>query len=174
MKNINNMLSAPVNKLVKALGATVKLYSEIEAGKEVPDYFHRMCGFSQGLYDGHRDLIGVEDSVEDPDMVVLHELIHYTGTKQRLKRKWIINNALCIQDLPSELPTRAETQTEEATAQIGMLKLVLVLGFNPARFVDVTYNYLKTLPEADMNKADRDSDKAVDYLVKFIGMEKVA
>lgn len=181
MKKINSYLTAPVNKLIKAVGAKVLLYSELENHEKKPWYFDEYLCSTYGFHDSTSDIIGINDtnSIDgcdpiDMDSTVLHELIHFTGTKERLGRGWVVNNSLDSEDSNSKIATEAETHTEEATAQIGALKLALVLGLNPARFADLTERYVSNLSKADLDKADKDSDKAVEYLVKFIGMEKVA
>jgi antirestriction protein ArdC len=173
MKNVSSYLTAPVNKLLKALDVQTVLYSELDT-KDLPKYLVPCIKSAEGFYDGTNDVIGLKDNQKNADEVILHELIHFTGSKERLNRSWIVNNTLACQNLPHEEQTDEDRQTEEATAQIGMLKLALVLGLNPARFTDCTHTYVSRLTKADLEKADRDSDKAVEYLVRVVGMERVA
>jgi antirestriction protein ArdC len=178
MKSVSSYLTNPVNKLVRAIGVEIVPYSMMLGTHLEHNYHDGFLCATAGFYDGSMDFIGLNDRKgfhnKSADEIVLHELIHFTGTKERLNRKWIINNVLSLRDFSFEMPTKKETQTEEATAQIGALKLALVLGLNPAKFTDNTFEYIKTLPEADLDKAERDSERAVEFILKFIGVEKVA
>lgn len=168
MSNINQSLSQPVKKLIWATKTKIKTYEEIEskvnfsfyAIKNV-DTISKSMETKKALNIPEMNLIGVDESAltstEEANELVLHELIHMTAAK--LNRKY---------------EGEAGEQTEECVAQIGMFKLCLVLGLNPAPYADSTLEYIKQFPKANFKKVDMDSDKAVDYLVKFVGMERVA
>jgi hypothetical protein len=158
MSKANQFLTNPVKRLIRKANVNVYTYSEIKEMDHDDSTLKAMEGF-QAFNDPDRRVIGISDeSLDEADELVLHELIHMTGQ----------STGRIIQD------DEVGNQTEEATAQIGMFKLVLVLGLNPACFADVTFDYLKNLTKANYKKADRDSDHAVDYLVEFLGMERVA
>lgn len=159
MSKANQALSTPVKKLLRGVGVKVMTYSEL---KSKSDFLDETMDTMQATYSNELNIIGIDDnamsSTEDVNELVLHELIHFTA--QKLDR---IHHG-----------TTNDYETEDATAQIGMFKLILVLGINPAPYQDKVVDYLKQLPEANFEKAHRDSDKAMDYLVRQIGLERVA
>lgn len=116
---------------------------------------------NKALHWNEMSVIAIDDdaltSTEEANELVLHELIHMANTK-----------------LGRTYETEKDKQTEECVAQIGMFKLILVLGLNPAAYADRTLEYIKQFPKADFRKVETDSDKAVEYLVKYVGLEKVA
>lgn len=120
---------------------------------------------SQGLYAPTKDIIAIELENEKGDEelnhVFLHEIIHSTGSERRANRDAVVNAGRFVR------LTSAEIDTEEATAQIGMYKLALLFDFGISKrgakkFLKV---YLETLLEADLDKADRDSNIAVEWVL---------
>jgi hypothetical protein len=166
--NIHTALGPQVKKLLSRAGVKIRTYEElklkmnfsIDTIQNNPSIFKDM-ETKKALHINDMNLIAIDDnslnSTEDANELVLHELIHMTANK--LNRKY---------------EGEAGEQTEECVAQIGMFKLVLVLGLNPAPYADSTLEYIKQFPKANFKKVDADSDKAVDYLVKFVGLERVA
>ena len=148
MSIVNKHLVGSVNELLKTLGTTVTTYSEMGLDHT-----------NKAFHDQDANLIALDDaSLQDAVELVLHELIHMTAPK--------VNRFVDDSD--------KARQTEEVTAQIGMLKLTLVLGLNPAHYATVTLDYVKDLSKANFKKAEMDSDRAVDYLVKQMELGKVA
>lgn len=161
-------LSEQVKKLVWANKTKVKTYSEF---MDKTAFTFEALTHQESLNDSLKNkkalhvedmnLIAVDDSAlgstEEANELVLHELIHMTAKK--LERVY---------------EGEAGVQTEECVAQIGMFKLVLVLGLNPAYYADSTLEYIKQFPKADFKRVEIDSDKAVEHLLKAVGMEKVA
>lgn len=187
MYQINDHLNPAVQNLLKSLGVEIKLLSETIVSDNLDEWRASSIMVNttlptQGLYYGPTDTIVLNDSdLGDATPVVLHELIHWSGAESRLKREWILNNVKDIESFwngtyvkdDSEEFTKGQ-HTEEAIAEIGMFKLMLLLGIEPMQYQERVINYLKYLSSADLMKADLESDIAVEYLVSFIGMEMVA
>ena len=166
--NIHTALGPQVKKLLSKAGIKIRTYEELkskvnfsmESIQNNPGIFKDM-ETKKALHIGDMNLIAIDDdslnSTEEVTELVLHELIHMTANK--LNRRY---------------EGEAGQETEECVAQIGMFKLVLVLELNAAPYADTTLEYIKRFPKANFKKVEADSDRAVDYLVKFLGMEKVA
>jgi len=177
MSKFTNALVPSVQRLIDALQVSVMTLSEIQEDPELAKAFENVPSDYQGCYHPVEDVIMIRDEyLYNSTEIVLHELIHWAGAEGRLNRKWILNSRAAMMtsdaDVISDLMDTKDT--EEATAQIGMLKLVIVLGLNPALYSDLTLEYLESLLSFNLAKADRDSDKAVEHLVSFLGMRKVA
>ena len=161
MSKANQNLSKQVKKLLAAVGVEIYTYDELKQKMNFGTDIIETMTNKKALHIGDNKIIAICDdsltSTEDVNELILHELIHMTAAN--LNRK---------------CQTEAGFQTEECTAQIGMFKLTLVLGLNPAPYADRTLDYIKQFPKANFRKAEIYSDKAVEYLVKFIGLEKVA
>ena len=175
MSKANQLLLPSVNKLLRAVNVKVFTYTEVLEKFELKPYHYEAIQNFKGFYDPELNIIGFDDNCqENANEIVLHELIHLTGSEGRVGRQYV---KTVNQNLRSEFfeeVSNKNKQTEEATAQIGMFKLILVLGVNPAFYADACFEYIKNLPKANFKKADRDSDKAVHYLMRFMGEEKVA
>ena len=178
MSKLTNSLVPSVQSLIEALNVKIMLYSELVENEklfkkigDVPDHYY-------GFYHSGADVIVIKDEhLNNSTEVVLHELIHWAGAEGRLNRKWMLySKAVLNGKANEEMSDYVDNckDTEEATAEIGMLKLVMVLGLNPATYADLTLNYLESLLSFNLKKADKDSDDAVEYLVSFLGMRKVA
>ena len=168
MSKANQALTSSVKKLLKGAGVKIMTYQElnskvnfsIESLSGHPTLYQDMAK-NKALHWEEMNLIAVDDealiSTEDTNELVLHELIHLTATK-----------------LGRIFEGEVGRQTEECIAQVGMFKLTLVLGLNPAPYADRTMEYIKQFPKANFRKVEIASDKAVEYLVRNIGMERVA
>lgn len=167
MSKVNQSLTSSVKRLLKGVGVKIMTYQELmskvnSSTDQVLDQklFDDM-ETKKALHCNAMDVIAVDDdsltSTEDVNELVLHELIHMTADK--LNRVY---------------EGEVGVQTEECVAQIGMFKLILVLGLNPAPYADRTLEYIKPFNKANFKKVEIDSDKAVEYLVRFVGLEKVA
>ena len=166
--NIHTSLSPQVKKLLSGVGAKVRTYSELtskvnlsfDAVANNPELLNQIKN-QKALHINEMQMIAVDDaaltSTEEANELVLHELVHMTAAK--LNRIY---------------EGEQGKETEEVVAQIGMFKLVLVLGLNPAWYADSTLEYIKGFQKANFKRAEIDSDKAVEYLVKQVGLEKVA
>ena len=166
MSKVNQNLSQQVKKLIK--GVEVKIVSYSELTSEVNFGTHQPkesllldMATQKACHSQELNLIAVDDdalvSTEVANELVLHELVHLATTKLGLTYEG-----------------EAEEQTKECVAQIGMFKTTLVLGLNPAPYADATLEYIKQFPKANFKRVETDSDKVVEYLVKFVGLEKVA
>jgi hypothetical protein len=168
MTNVNQNLSNPVKKLLTALGVKTRTYAElcskanfsIDVLVKHEELLEEMKT-KKALHITEMNVIAVDenafDCTEEANELVLHELVHMT--KDKLERHY---------------EGEAGQETEEVVAQIGMFKLILVLGLNPAPYADRTLEYIKQFQKANFKKAEIDSDRAVGYLVRFVGMEKIA
>ena len=168
MSKANQALSQPVKSLLRAGGVKIKTYEELKSKaifsmEELATYenLNQDMETKLALHWNEMNLIAVDDqaltSAEVANELVLHELVHMTTDK-----------------FAKEYEGEAGRQTKECVAQVGMFKLTLVLGLNPAYYADVTLDYIKQFPMANFKRVEIDSDKAVEYLVKGIGMERVA
>lgn len=166
MSKVNQAISSSVKKLLNGVGVKTCSYSELAPKvkgftlENETEVLEKMST-QKALHLVNEKLIAVDDedlaSTEDANELVLHELIHLTAPI--LKRYY---------------EGEIGEQTEECVAQIGMFKLTLVLGLNPAPYADKTLEYIKQFPKVNFKRVEIDSDRAVEYLVKFVGLEKVA
>ena len=178
MSKIMNSLVPSVQYLVASLGVKVMTHTEY---LENPEYLGDSLEHPENwaaFYNPVLDVVVVNDTeLANATELVLHEIIHWSGAETRLNRQWVTSmKAAMLGDQSEELLEYLtdKRDTEEATAQIGMLKLALVLGLNPAQYAESTLTYLEDLLDFSLKKAEEDSDKAVEYLVTRIGMQKVA
>lgn len=168
MSKTNQALTNSVKKLLRGVGVKTMTYQElfskanfsIEALAKYKNLKEDMSN-KKALHWNEMNLIAVDDealvSAEDTNELILHELIHMAS--QRFGKVYV---------------TETDKQTEECIAQVGMFKLVLVLDLNPASYADKTLEYIKQFPRANFKKVEAESDKIVEYLVKHIGLERVA
>lgn len=132
-----------------------------------PKFVYRYLGFDLpfyvgGIWDAEKDIICVREScgtgVDEQDFYFMHEIIHWAGAPGRLNRCSVLTS-----ENSEDLVAR---DTEEATAELGMYKLSVRLGLDSKRAKAYNDRYLLTLAYADFDKAEKDSDIAVDYLLK--------
>jgi len=171
MSKLTNALVPSVQRLIEALQVKVITYSELVQDSELFHEFGSIPDCMQGCYHPVLDMIVVKDEhLCNSTEIVLHEIIHWAGAESRLNRKWVTDSKAIMMGTASQETLDSfndDRDTEEATAEIGMLKLVLVLGLNPAQQADSALDYLEGLLDIDMVKADKDSDKAVEYWLVF-------
>lgn len=91
------------------------------------------------------------------EYALLHELIHWTGHKKRLRRKVIMGGPLAATD--------AEFHTEEYAAELGAVLLMDALQI-PCLIPPsvIFHSYVRRLPSADVRAAEEMAYKAVCYL----------
>lgn len=154
------MFSLSVQNLIDASGAMVLTYEEaFQIIKR-----DLMALLSNGFYNQKIDFIAVNENPLDPrnfDLVLLHELTHWTGHPNRLSRQVMIK---CSQGIRPDL---SEIHTEEATAQFGMYNLAIALGLDAKRASYELRAYLCNFPLADMAKAEYDGNCAAQYLLNM-------
>jgi hypothetical protein len=159
--NIHTSLSSQVKKLLSGAGIKVRTYSELSSKVNFTfealthqAYLTDSMANKKALHLEDMNLIAVDDaalnSTEEANELVLHELVH-----------------LATKKLDKTYEGEAGEETEECVAQVGMFKLILVLGLNPAWYADSTLEYIKGFPKADFKKVEIDSDKVVEYLVNW-------
>lgn len=164
MSKILDGLYTPINLLIEKLNVKVFYYSELTQNNIAINYPE--CTWD-GFYCTAKDYIGIKDEPRDEiNAVLMHELIHLTGSKYRLNRNSVSNFSSKI--------TEKDAQTEEITAYLGMFKLASHFNFELEEYANIVWEYIKKLDKADHNKADIDSDRAVDYLLSFLEERKTA
>ena len=121
------------------------------------------CGVG-GLWEPAYDVISLTDDAAEEgwlDHYCLHEITHWTGHPDRLNRK-----AIAIGMRHGQIPSAVLFDTEEATAQLGMYKLSVKLGFDEAKAKIHLEEYLMQLPHAQLAQADKDAEAAVVYILE--------
>jgi hypothetical protein len=155
MSKVNQSLTKSVNKLLSVVGVKALSYEEVRKNHEITHQMAKAMNEMQAFHNNELDIIGVDDSyLNDSTELVLHELVHMVLSKSRLNIKYPTNEV--------------GQQTEDAAAQLGMFKVITALDINAAIYENVLWSYLKTLPEADFDRAERDSDRAKNYLMGFL------
>lgn len=96
----------------------------------------------------------------DADSILLHEIVHWTGHSSRLHRDWF---KIAVEG--HSVPSLYETDQEEAIAQIGMHKLSKYLGMDMQKAELYLRNYLNKYPLADLERAEVEAEKALQYIV---------
>jgi antirestriction protein ArdC len=150
--------------MLDAAKVNVMSYGEfIKLNQPVKRFFDLFCEENMGFYDIETDTIIVNESYNDNFVeVVLHELIHAMGHKNRLNRP--IFSKVNFED--------KEFHTEEATAYLGTLKLANHFDLDLVKYGNSTLQYIKLYPKANLSKAEKDSDKSVDYLFSLVKAEE--
>lgn len=162
---IKKNTSKAVYDLLAATGAKAYSWVEFEnAGlAEHADYV--MAYSNLGYYMPKEDQIVIcNKTLGNWSFTVLHELVHWSGAAGRCGRKFIKdikNNTL------SEKNFNKNLHTEEMIAEMGAIKLVKALNLSPFEYENRFENYKALYPLADLNKADKLSDKAVEYLLNL-------
>lgn len=101
------------------------------------------------------------------DVVVLHEIIHWSGNKGRCERKFLVNvlnRSLGLECDMNILRSMKDANTEEMIAQMGMLKLGRWLGLDEGYLKHGYEKFNEFILRADMIEAEKESDIAVKYL----------
>lgn len=163
-------LNPMVLKLLRQLNPIVMGFGELQKYFKLNyEQKYKLFGLYMALPE--TDVIAINETtpIEILDVVMLHELIHYTGRGSRLCRAGIV--LLEQKDLTI---TEEHCQTEEAIAQLGMYKLGTYLGLDRDSLKQATVEYLASLPLADFEEAEMRSNEAVGYLVNKLYENKAA
>jgi antirestriction protein ArdC len=159
---ISEYIDERILAVIHALGVPICTFTQaIQAGGvDFMTYFSMM--HSSGMYSTDKRIIMINDGLFPAhpllNGVLLHELIHATGASGMLGRRTII-------DMESRIPaTNSGYHTEEAIAQLGALKLAKALGLDTQELYDFTVQYLDSYELADIEEAERESDRAVEYI----------
>lgn len=120
-----------------------------------------------GFYDPCHDEIYINFTLDGFKQAeaALHELIHWSGAKHRLNRE--------IVQIPKSHFNSYETNTEEATAQFGMLLLMRRLGIWEKEAQVALCKYLADLEMYDSDIAIKNAEKAVDYIFELCETEQI-
>lgn len=128
-----------------------------------------------GSYMPNKDLILINvngiSSLDELNMVLLHELVHWSGAVNRLDRESIrVTTPGYMEDFNHESDHFAVIrETEEATAQIGMFLLARELRLpNLEFYFAMTHSYLSGLPLADIREGEANAAKALQFIFESI------
>ena len=161
--NLNSIHPA-VLELIQSLGITLITYRHAYtlgvSRDELPNW-------SAGAYICYMDLIAYNpnppDGFEDINRTILHEIIHWTGHGDRLKRKPIQLGQRMLYAANSV----DELHTEEAIAEIGMYRLAVYLGLEKEdKYLDLMIHYLSRYELAHIDVACREATRAVNFVVE--------
>ena len=150
---VKKYLDPKIVVLFSALGVNCEDFKKIFLVEEnVPDD-------ATGAYQKVVDIIYIRDvqtSISTPNTTSLHELIHWTGHRERLERpNMYMGNTI------------NHYATEEVTAQYGMHKLSKILGIDADKSDQFLERYIRNyLPFADVDKAIHDADVAANYVLE--------
>lgn len=129
-----------------------------------------MAVTTAGFYDPSNDIISVKTNalsrrgmvLNNQDRFFMHELTHWVGGRSRLDRPVMRYANLA----PFVCPSREELSTEEATAELGAMKLSQALNIDPEKAKENGEYYLAIFrPYANMNQAERDSNERVAWVL---------
>ena len=159
-KKFLDHFSAKVLDLVDRLGVN------LEDSSDLPRHTQDVAGAFYWAY----DLVVVTPEktytpFSTPDIVLMHEIIHWTGHASRLARP------VCEVMSQFELHPH-EIHQEEAVAQIGMGMLAQELGWDRADIIWYVNYYLDRLTLANIEQATKDARIAVDYILEKANMIK--
>ena len=152
-----------VLELIRILGITVITYRHAYAlgisQQELPSW-------SAGAYICYMDLIAYNENppegFEDINRTLLHEISHWTGHGDRLKRKPIQLGQRMLYAANS----LDEMHTEEAIADIGMYQLALHLGLETrSKYFEIMVHYIGRYELAHFDVAHREVNKVVDFII---------
>jgi len=159
MSKVNNSMIGSIGRFLKKANVTVLSYEELLQSPLFSETMRDQMETYQAFHNQELNLIAVDDQfLKDSTELVLHELVHMA----------IKNVGIVYSD------TEEGRDTEDAAAQFGILKIVMNLNMNPALYEGMVFRYLKTLPEANFDKADRYSTLAVNNLMNQIKRKKAA
>jgi antirestriction protein ArdC len=177
MSEIDNILSPVVSAFVKQVGATYGSFTENYVAKKIPRQLTMMI-FTHGIAGAHtlpNDIISIRTGLDQKttDMVMLHELGHWSGCIGRAERDFMVTTQLASQNkIRGFIIT--DNATEEVTAQMCAMGLATYLGLDHAFHIDFLNQVLACYPAADLNKAKSDSERAIDFLINLAEAQKAA
>lgn len=159
MNKVKDCFSKPIIDLIDALGVNVSLFNSVEFGMSGINMWQAMT--AAGLYFAPLDRIFINQFSDiDKDMVLLHELGHWTGHMSRANRVAI--DAYLRQD--RSYLTREKIDTEEMTAHYFMLFFGTMLGLDAAMLNDQVVKWSLRHPYADFEAAQHDAAYAVNWV----------
>ncbi len=131
--------------------------------------------FAMGAWWPELDIISVADKLPpgkfgNHDLVLRHEIVHWTGRYDRLDRPAIA--LLCCRRASEEY-----LHTEEMTAQMGMLLLAEALDMHVEAARVALESYSTQFPLADLNKAGIEAKSAMEYILhksEILEVHKIA
>lgn len=170
MKTVRGQLHVKLQILIE------KLKISFVEPNEIYEYgYGPMTGSTGGFWEPSRDFMCVRNALPFPfnlagcmsrhtgDNFLMHEVIHWTGHPSRLNRPAIAEyfKVSHISQVPEIL-----LHTEEAIAELGMLRLAAALGFDIEPIIKGATYYISTYPKADLLMAEKYAREAVDYILK--------
>lgn len=162
----NEHIDTRILDIVNRLGANI-----VDMGEYVGIYPASWLYLASGLYDYERDKIAIKADIAISSRcseVVLHELIHWTGHASRLNRLHKRRQISTDDDRQGIIDIEHNNiiyHTEEATAQLGMFKLAMVLGLDQFTHFKAMTDYLASYHLANMHQAETESDDAVKFIL---------
>jgi antirestriction protein ArdC len=158
-------LDSKVRELIQSFGIKLISYKQAHSlgisKQELPS------DLSAGAYVCYMDIIAYNSTppigFEDINRTILHEIVHWTGHGDRLKRKPIQLGQRMLYAANS----MDELHTEEAIAEIGMYRLAVYLGLEKDdKYLDLMIHYLSRYELAHIDVACREATKAVNFIVE--------
>jgi Zincin-like metallopeptidase len=147
-------ISYEIKGFMHSLGA--RFMSLKEFFQRNPNKNFSLSILRDGLYFPDTDEIVIIAQFQPASLIALHELIHWTGAENRMKREYVVRAV----NRPGT-GSKKDLHTEEATAQIGTLRLAEYFGIADEIAHSYTCDYMQSLTLADMSKANNDADKTV-------------
>lgn len=160
-----------IMSLVEALGAQVRPMDKL------PKNYGEIMPGIKGCYNGKLDMIAIRTDMSgcETNLVLLHELVHWTGHSSRLSRISIVYSE---HDMIWRSPV--DYAVEEIIAQVGALKLHNMLGVcgcpQALSFTkQYTYTWAKTYSmqaaffnakPLDMKQCEAKALESVDWMLK--------
>jgi len=172
--NIKSHINTKILEIVTSLGIKVYWsYAELASVTGSLDPFVSMCA---GFYDSVNDFIAMnENASQNHNLVLLHEIGHWSGHSSRLARSAIIlkdgfNKPISHNTSPNYF---ALYHNEEGIAQYCMYYLALALNIdiNEAHVFLKTYNNSYGL--IDDAYCAREGLKAAEYILKLAGIQEL-
>lgn len=171
MKTLSALIDPKVIDLLTKIDVDIKGYSEVDFTKHSVLknflWFPQTCG---GMYCPETDEIFVNEALlPSLNLIALHEVIHWTGHRNRLKRECILNMAM-------QKPYTAEQMhTEELIAEMGAIELSKILGVQNIVYetffsVDKARRYTAGNPK----EAKIQAWEAVQYIAEIAEMKEAA
>lgn len=163
-------LSAPVVDLYATLGALRVRPAQFAAATGLG--MRQFIGTS-GLYHPRPDIIHVGGLTPkmtcEWDNTALHELVHWSGRSNRLRR-----GIICAMEL-ANIPRTSEivpyAHTEEMTAEVGALLLSVALGLGPNEIhIDKFEKHASYYKLANFDLAFSQAIAAVDFIAQKAGL----
>jgi hypothetical protein len=165
-----------VQHLIDACGANVLSLKQYEEKGFHPNSWEISSAGWFSISNNHIVINGNGKLPGISDLVVLHELTHWTGTESRLSRACIVQMEQVVKTGDSYfMPNKTSRQIEEIVAMWGMYYLAVALCLNEMQARNECDTYIsKHMGLLNVDQCEIDGKRAAEWLLKFVELKIAA